>query len=115
MGLDGVILLGFILGFPANEIVMPIILMTYLAQETLVEPQSLMTLKTLLTEQGWTVWTAVNMVLFSLFHWPCSTTVLTIYKETKSLRWTGLAVLLPTAIGMGLCMLLTLVRGWVGG
>lgn len=115
MGLDGVILLGFILGFPANEIVMPIILMTYLAQETLVEPQSLMTLKMLLTEQGWTVWTAVNMVLFSLFHWPCSTTVLTIYKETKSLRWTGLAVLLPTAIGMGLCMLLTLVRGWVGG
>ncbi len=110
MGLDGVILLGFILGFPANEIVVPIILMTYLAQGALVEPQSLLTLKTLLLEHGWTVWTAVSMALFSMFHWPCSTTVLTIWKETKSLRWTGLAILLPTLLGMGLCMLLALVK-----
>ncbi len=114
MGLDGVILLGFVLGFPANEIVLPIIMMTYLAQGALAEPGSLLTLKTLLLDHGWTAWTAAGVAIFALFHWPCSTTVLTIYKETKSLRWTAVSVLLPTALGIGLCMLLALVKGWLG-
>ncbi len=107
MGLDGVILLAFFLGFPANEIVMPIILMAYLAQGTLVEPGSLMAVKELLTAHGWTFTTAGSVVLFSLMHWPCSTTLLTIYKESKSLRWTALSALLPTAAGAFCCILFT--------
>lgn len=105
LGMDGVILLSFILGFPANEIVLPIMLMTYLNTGTLVETQGLDALRTLLTGNGWTLTTAVCVALFTLFHWPCSTTTLTIYKETKSLKWTGLAVLLPTLAGCGLCAL----------
>ena len=109
MGMDGVILLAFILGFPANEIVLPIMLMTYLAQGTLIEPQGLDTLRALLVDNGWTVWTAACVALFSLFHWPCSTTVLTIYKETRSVRWTGLAILLPTLVGCAMCITLAFV------
>lgn len=105
MGMDGVILLAFILGFPANEIVIPIMLMTYLNMGTLIEAQGMEALRTLLTGNGWTITTAVCVALFTLFHWPCSTTTLTIYKETKSLKWTGLAVLLPTLVGCGLCVL----------
>ena len=104
MGLDGVILIAFLLGFPANEIVMPVIFMAYLAQGTLVEPGSFAAMKALLLSHGWTFQTAVSMILFSLFHWPCSTTLLTIHKETNSLRWTVLAALLPTSAGILLCM-----------
>ncbi len=107
MGLDGVILIAFILGLPANEIVMPVIFMAYLSQGTLTEPGSFASMKSLLLSHGWTWITAVNTMLFSLFHWPCSTTLLTIYKETKSLRWTILAALLPTAAGILLCILFT--------
>ncbi len=107
LGLDGVILIAFLLGFPANEIVMPIILMAYLAQGTLAETENLASMKLLLLSHGWTIQTAVSTILFSLFHWPCSTTLLTIHKETKSLRYTLLAALLPTAVGVLLCMLFT--------
>lgn len=107
MGLDGVILIAFILGFPANEIVMPVIFMAYLSQGSLMEPGSLSAMKTLLVSHGWTWMTAVSMILFTLFHWPCSTTLLTVRKETGSLRWTALAALLPTAAGILLCMLFT--------
>lgn len=107
MGLDGVILTAFILGFPANEIVMPIILMAYTAQSTVTEPGSLAAMRTLLTAHGWTAATAVSAMLFFLMHWPCSTTLLTIRKETKSLRWTILAALLPTAAGVICCMIFT--------
>lgn len=107
MGLDGVILIAFLLGFPANEIVMPVIFMAYLAQGTLMEPGSLSSIKTLLLSNGWTWMTAVSMILFSLFHWPCSTTLLTVHRETNSLRWTVLAALLPTTAGIFLCMLFT--------
>lgn len=107
MGLDGVILLAFLLGFPANEIVMPVIFMAYLSEGSLIEPGSLEAMKDLLLAHGWTIKTAVSMMLFSLFHWPCSTTLLTVYKETKSCRYTLLAALLPTAVGVGLCMLFT--------
>ena len=107
MGLDGVILIAFLLGFPANEIVMPVIFMAYLSQGTLMEPGSFAAMKTLLLSHGWTWMTAVSMLLFSLFHWPCSTTLLTIHKETKSLKWTALAALLPTVAGILLCILFT--------
>ena len=107
MGLDGVILLAFLLGFPANEIVMPIILMSYLSAGSLVESGSAAELFRLLSANGWTWTTAVSMILFSLMHWPCSTTCLTIRKETGSLRWTLAAVLLPTLFGMLSCILFT--------
>lgn len=107
MGLQGVILMAFLLGFPANEIVMPVIFMAYLAQGTLTEPGSLDAMKDLLLANGWTWKTAVSTILFSLFHWPCSTTLLTVHKETGSIRWTALAALLPTAVGVLLCMLFT--------
>ena len=106
-GLDGVILMAFILGWPANEIVLPVMLMAYLSTGTLVEFDSLTALGRLLTDQGWTWLTAVCTMLFSLFHWPCSTTCLTIFKETGSVKWTALAVVLPTALGLGLCLLAT--------
>lgn len=107
MGMDGVILMAFILGLPANEIVIPIIIMAYTSQGTLIEPGNLSDLHTLLISQGWTWVTALCTMVFFLFHWPCSTTLMTIKKETGSLKWTCLAVLLPTACGVILCMAIT--------
>lgn len=114
LGLDGVILLAFILGFPANEIVVPIMIMTYLAQGSLTEMEDIFEMKRLFVENGWTWVTAVCTMLFSLMHWPCSTTVLTIRKETGSWKWTGLACLLPTVIGMAVCALVSAVAGMWG-
>ena len=105
MGLDGVILTAFILGWPANEIVMPVMLMAYLAQGSLVEWDALAGVHGLLVEQGWNTTTAVCTLLFALFHWPCSTTCLTIYRESKSVKWTLVAIAVPTLLGMGLCIL----------
>lgn len=105
LGLDGVILMAFILGFPANEIVIPIILMGYLSSGTLLELDDLQSLRALLVENGWIWLTALNTMLFSLIHWPCSTTCLTIGKETKSVKWTLISFALPTAIGILVCLL----------
>lgn len=105
MGLDGVILLAFILGFPANEIVIPIIIMTYMAQGSILELDNLVQMKELFVNHGWTWITAISTMLFSLMHWPCSTTLLTIKKETNSWKWTVLAVAIPTAIGVASCIL----------
>ena len=111
-GLDGVILLAFLLGLPANEIVLPIMVMAYLAQGSLVEMTDLAALRQLLVSQGWTGLTALCALLFALLHWPCSTTLITVYRETKSLKWTAAAFLLPTACGLALCFLTaTLWRG----
>ena len=107
LGMDGVIVMAFILGFPANEIVVPLMLMAYLQQGSLSDMDNLFQLKTLLVDNGWTWLTAVNVMLFSLFHWPCSTTLWTVHKETGRLRWTALAALLPTAVGVIVCMALT--------
>ncbi len=104
-GLDGVIVMAFILGLPANEIVLPLIIMSYLSMGTLTSFDSVLQIKMLLIENGWTAVTAVCTMLFSLFHWPCSTTLLTIKKETASIKWTIFAALLPTAIGLILCFL----------
>ncbi|MBQ5590324.1 MAG: ferrous iron transport protein B [Clostridia bacterium] len=108
-GLDGVILMAFILGFPANEIVIPIIIMAYLSQGTLAQFDSLSALKELLVSNGWTTTTAICTVLFSLFHWPCSTTLITIKRETNSTKWTLLSALLPTAIGLAFCFLVATI------
>lgn len=109
MGLDGTILLSFLLGFPANEIVMPIMLMTYLGTDTLTSYESLSSLKELLLAHGWTIGTAISFLIFTLFHFPCSTTVLTIKKETNSWFWTILSVILPLIIGIILCMVVNLL------
>ena len=104
MGLDGVILAAFILGFPANEIVLPIILMAYLQTGSLVQMEELSALSALLSAHGWTAATPICLMIFCLFHWPCSTTCLTIHKETGSLKWTAAAIILPTAAGVILCI-----------
>ncbi len=105
IGLDGVILAAFILGFPANEIVFPIIIMTYLSKGTILEMDNLLNLKQLLLSNGWTIFTAINVMLFSLFHWPCSTTCLTIKKETRSLKWTLISFITPTITGVIVCFI----------
>jgi len=112
LGMDGVILLAFILGFPANEIVVPIIIMAYMSTNTILEMDSLPELKELFVANGWTWVTAVSTMLFCLIHWPCSTTCLTIKKETGSWKWTGLSILLPTIVGILVCFVFTtVVRG----
>lgn len=108
-GLDGYILLAFILGFPANEIVIPILIMSYMASGSMIDYENIMQLKTLLVDHGWTWITAVCTLLFTLLHWPCATTLLTIKKETQSWKWTAIAFALPTALGLGLCMLVNLI------
>ncbi|MBE6787212.1 MAG: ferrous iron transporter B [Ruminococcaceae bacterium] len=103
LGLDGAILLGFILGLPANEIVIPIIIMTYMNTGALCE-LSLTAMRELFISNGWTLNTAISVILFSLFHWPCATTILTIKKETGSIKWTAFAVIMPTALSIIVCM-----------
>ena len=114
LGLDGVILMAFILGFPANEIVVPIIIMAYLATGSILDFDNLAQLKTLLVDNGWTWLTAVCTMLFSLMHWPCSTTCLTIRKETQSWKWTAVSFLVPTVIGMIVCFLVAGVARLLG-
>ena len=105
MGLDGVILIAFILGIPANEIVLPIVLMAYLSAGSLVETGNLTSMHAILTANGWTPVTALCTMLFSLLHWPCATTLMTIKKETGSLKWTLASFLLPTLFGCVICIL----------
>ena len=114
MGLDGVILTAFLLGWPANEIVMPVMLMAYLAQGSLVDMGELTGVGALLEAQGWTMTTAVCTLLFTLFHWPCSTTCLTIWRESKSIKWTLVAVAVPTLLGAGLCVLVNALGSLLG-
>jgi len=103
LGLDGIILFAFILGIPANEIVIPIIIMAYTSSGTLTEISNLTELKALFVANGWTWITAISTMLFSLMHWPCSTTLITIKKETQSLKWTILSFIIPTIAGMLVC------------
>ena len=114
IGMDGVILLAFILGFPANEIVVPIIIMAYMAEGSLLEINDLSVLKDLLVSNGWTWITAVSTMLFSLMHWPCSTTCLTIRKETQSIKWTIASFLIPTVTGIAICFLFANVARFFG-
>ena len=114
LGMDGVILTAFILGFPANEIVIPIAVMAYTMGGTLTDVGDLAAMREILTANGWTPLTAVCTILFSLMHWPCSTTVMTIRKETGSLRHTLAAVLLPTLVGAAVCFLVATVAKLFG-
>ena len=114
MGLDGYILTAFILGFPANEIVIPLVLMSYLSAGSMLEAGSLSELRGLLTANGWTAVTALCFLAFSLVHFPCSTTCLTIRKETGSWKWTALAFALPTLMGILLCILIASIGRLIG-
>lgn len=105
LGMDGVILLAFILAFPANEIVIPIIIMSYMSTGNLVDISNLSTLREVLVSNGWTWVTAISVMLFSLMHWPCSTTCLTVKKETSSIKWTILSIVIPTFCGVVICLI----------
>ena len=112
-GLDGVILFAFILGFPANEIVVPIIIMAYLSSGSILT-LNISALRELLISNGWTWLTAVCTMLFSLLHWPCSTTCLTIKKETQSLKWTAVSFAVPTTIGLLVCFVVASMSRLLG-
>lgn len=114
IGLDGFILLAFILGFPANEIVIPILLMSYLATGSMIEFDSLNALGEVLKDNGWTYLTAINTMLFSLLHWPCATTLWTIKKETQSLKWTAVGFLMPTLVAFIVCFSTTCIFNLFG-
>ncbi|EJT5917550.1 ferrous iron transport protein B [Clostridium perfringens] len=107
IGVDGYILMAFILGLPANEIVMPIIIMSYLRATTMLELDNLYELKELLVANGWTILTAINVMILCLMHYPCGTTLWTIKKETKSFKWTALSFLIPTVTGIVICFITT--------
>lgn len=115
IGLDGYIFTAFLLGMPANEIVLPIILMCYLQTGTLVNIEEASSIAPILQANGWTLLTAINTMIFTLLHFPCTTTLLTIHKETKSMKWTILSFLLPTLCGILLCAGTTLVANitWI--
>ena len=107
IGVDGYILMAFILGLPANEIVMPIIIMSYLRATTMLELDNLYELKELLVANAWTILTAINVMILCLMHYPCGTTLWTIKKETKSFKWTALSFLIPTVAGIVICFITT--------
>lgn len=120
IGLNGVILLAYIVAIPANEIIIPTILMLTVLTTgmtdvgsgagVMFEPEDMSTLSNVLQAGGWTLLTAISVMLFSLMHNPCSTTIYTIYKETKSVKWTVVATLLP--YGFGLSILVILAAVW---
>lgn len=107
IGVDGVIVMAFILGFPANETVIPIIIMAYISGGTLVEYSSYEQLLTLFTTNGWTITTAVCTMILCVLHYPCSTACLTIKKETKSVKWTIISMILPTVLGIMICIVVS--------
>ncbi|MDD6772040.1 MAG: ferrous iron transport protein B [Inconstantimicrobium porci] len=109
LGLDGYILMAFIFGIPANEIVIPILLMAYLSTSSMTDFQSIDQLRQILVSHGWTYITALNTMLFALLHWPCATTLYTIKKETGSIKWTIAGFVIPTAIAIVVCFLTTTV------
>lgn len=116
IGLDGYILMAFLIGLPANEIVLPILLMGYLSTGEMIDVDSINDLKQIFLDNGWTWLTALNMMLFSLLHYPCGTTLVNIYKETKSIKWTFWSFMIPTVIAFLVTFIIAqFVRlmGWV--
>ncbi|ULO06590.1 ferrous iron transporter B [Paenibacillus sp. 19GGS1-52] len=116
LGMDGFIIMAFILGLPANEIVLPILLMGYMSSGSLVDVDSLGSIKDIFLEHGWTWLTALNMMLFSLLHYPCGTTLVNIYKETKSMKWAVLSAVIPLGIALVVTFAvaqLARIFGWV--
>jgi ferrous iron transport protein B len=111
LGLDGIILLAFLFAVPANEIVIPTILMGYmnLAHMTSIDDPS-----AILRQHGWTELTAVCLMLFSLLHFPCTTTTLTVWAETRNVKWTFLSNLLPGLLAVFVCFLVAQTSRWLG-
>ena len=109
MGLDGYILTAFIFGIPANEIVLPIILMCYLNGNSLVNISDYAAIGEILINNNWTILTAINVMIFTVLHFPCTTTLLSIKKETGSFKWTALSFVLPTVCGILICMITNFV------
>lgn len=109
MGLDGYILTAFIFGIPANEIVLPIILMCYLNGSSLVNISDYAAIGEILINNNWTILTAINVMIFTVLHFPCTTTLLSIKKETGSFKWTALSFVLPTVCGILICMITNFV------
>jgi len=109
LGLDGYILTAFLLALPANEIVLPIILMSYMGQGTLVSLEDANIIGSILLQNGWTLLTAINVMIFTLLHFPCSTTLLTIKKETSSWKWAIASFIIPTVCGIIVCMTTTFI------
>ena len=114
IGIDGFILLAFILGLPANEIVVPILIMSYLSTGQMMEFDSLDELRQILLNNGWTWLTAVCSMLFCLLHWPCTTVLLSVYKESGSAKWTFLSFLLPTVIAFIVCFIIAQSTRFIG-
>ena len=113
MGLDGYILTAFLLALPANEIVLPIILMSYTSGGNLVQIENISNISNILINNGWTILTAINVMLFSLMHFPCSTTLLSIKKETGSWKWAVLSFLIPTVCGILICIVTTGIYNFI--
>jgi ferrous iron transport protein B len=117
LGLDGFILMAFVLGLPANEIVLPILIMSYMATGSMNGLDSVEALHRLfVVEHGWTWLTAVCMMMFSLLHFPCGTTLWTIWRESGSIKWTALAALIPLAVACAVCLAVAQAArllGWV--
>lgn len=109
IGLDGYILTAFILGLPANEIVLPIILMSYMQTGVLVDLEDTYSIGQILIQNGWTLITGINVMIFTLLHFPCSTTLMTIKKETGKWKWSIIGFLLPTVCGFIICMCTNLI------
>ena len=115
MGIDGYILTAFILGIPANEIVLPIILMSYLSTGSLVDMDNAFAIGEILKQNGWNLLTGINVMIFTLLHFPCGTTLMSIKKESGSTKWALLAFALPTVCGIVICMITTGVWNLVSG
>ncbi|MEW9107306.1 nucleoside recognition domain-containing protein [Paenibacillus sp. S-12] len=116
IGLDGFIIMAFLLGLPANEVVLPILLMGYLSTGAMVDADGMENIKDIFLQHGWTWLTALNMMLFSLLHYPCGTTLFNIYKETKSIKWTVLSAVIPLGIAIAVTFAtaqLARAFGWV--
>lgn len=114
IGLDGYILMAFLIGLPANEIVLPILLMGYLSTGALVDVDSIQDLKQIFLNNDWTWLTALNMMLFSILHYPCGTTLVNIYKETKSIKWTFWSFMIPTGIAFFVTWIVTQIVHFMG-
>ena len=114
LGMDGALLMAFLLALPANELTLPLALLAYTSGRTLLRMEDAQALGALLRANGWTWLTALNAILFSLFHWPCSTTLLTIARETRSAKWTLVGALLPTLVGAGVCALTAAIARGLG-
>ncbi|NLK98405.1 MAG: ferrous iron transporter B [Epulopiscium sp.] len=112
IGLDGVIILAFILGLPANEIVLPIIFMSYLSKGAMIELDTIEEMRNVFISNDWTWLTCLNVMLFSLFHFPCGTTLWTIRKETQSLKWTVASFIIPTIVAIIVCFSTTRIVYW---